>query len=171
MSDRCACGHDAVTQHDEGGTCICCLCPEPHDEVRMVPTLMNGRWELRLPSHRAYRREWTTPPYWEPERLDAMHALIEPGDVVYDVGCEEGDMAGLFASWGAKIVAVDFPYTGGYQNAPDPEPLLRESIRQIAEKGNESILRKCVERRKDRIVCVQKAIEGTPVDWKQVFSK
>ena len=42
----CACGHDATTQHDDDGRCICCLCPEPHGEVRMVETLMNGRWPL-----------------------------------------------------------------------------------------------------------------------------
>lgn len=106
---NCACGHDPATQHPEGA-CICCLCPEPHDEVRMVPTLLNGRWPLLLPSHRAYRREWTTPPYWEPERLAAMADVIGPSDVVYDIGAEEADMTAIWALLGADVVAVEANY-------------------------------------------------------------
>lgn len=73
----------------------------------MVPTLMDGRWPLLLPRHRAERAEWTRPPYWEPERLDAMSRTIGPGDLVLDVGAEEGDMGGLYASWGADVVLVE----------------------------------------------------------------
>lgn len=73
----------------------------------MKPCLMNGKWELWLPEHRADRREWTTPPYWEPERIDAMHAVIGPDDVVYDVGAEEADMSALWASWGARVVLIE----------------------------------------------------------------
>lgn len=98
-ADRCACGHE----HD--GACINCLCPEWHGEVRMVPTLMNGRWNLLLPSHRAYRPEWTTG--WEVPRIAAMADVIGPGDVVYDVGGEELDMGGLWASWGAQVLAIE----------------------------------------------------------------
>ena len=109
---RCKCGHDHFEE------CPNCLCPEPHDELRMVETLMNGRWLLKLPSHRAYRPEWTTPPYWEEPRLAAMAECIarqgaqaardsQPRPVVYDCGAEEGDMTGLFASWGADVVAIE----------------------------------------------------------------
>lgn len=98
---RCKCGHE----HFEA--CPNCLCPEPHEELLMVPTLMNGRWLIKLPSHRAYRPEWTTPPYWEEPRLAAMADVIGPGDVVFDVGAEEADMTCLFASWGAEVVAIE----------------------------------------------------------------
>lgn len=63
----------------------------------MRETTINGRWSLLLPEHRANRAEWATG--WEPERLDSMYANLKPGDVIYDVGTEEGDMTGLFAKW------------------------------------------------------------------------
>lgn len=75
--------------------------------VAMVDCLLNGRWPLKLPEHRAVRPQWTQPPYWEPERIQAMSEVIGPGDVVYDVGAEEGDMPGLWASWGADVVLFE----------------------------------------------------------------
>lgn len=66
-------------------------------EVEMIETSINGRWSLKLPAHRAARPEWQTG--WEPERLAWMHHVIQPGDTVYDVGTEEGDMSALLAQW------------------------------------------------------------------------
>lgn len=65
--------------------------------VEMREVLLNGRWPLVLPEHRASRPEWTTG--WEVERLASMHANLRPGDVVVDVGTEEGDISALVASW------------------------------------------------------------------------
>lgn len=70
----------------------------------MTATHVNGRWWVDLPPHRAARPEWPT---WERERLAAMHDAIEQGDVVYDIGAEEGDFAALFATWGARLVLVE----------------------------------------------------------------
>ena len=70
----------------------------------MKRVLINGRWPLNLPDHRADRPEW---PYWEATRLAAMHHFIQPGDVVYDVGAEAGDFAALFATWGARPVLIE----------------------------------------------------------------
>lgn len=69
--------------------------------VPMIPTAINGRWSLLLPEHRAARPEW---PVWEKERLGSMYENIKPGDVVFDIGSEEGDFPALFATWGAQIV-------------------------------------------------------------------
>lgn len=66
--------------------------------------LVNGRWELILPKHRADRPEW---PWWEATRLAAMRTVIGPGSVVYDVGAEEGDFPALWASWGASVVLAE----------------------------------------------------------------
>ncbi len=63
----------------------------------MIPTTINGSWELLLPQHRAERPEWQTG--WERERLASMHANLRPGDVVVDVGTEEGDISALLAQW------------------------------------------------------------------------
>lgn len=73
----------------------------------MIPTLLNGQWPLKLPEHRAARPQWSNPPYWEPERIGAMHDCIIPGDIVYDCGAEEGDMPALWALWGADVVAIE----------------------------------------------------------------
>ena len=67
--------------------------------AEMVRTLLNGKWWMTLPEHRAARPEWYTSKGWERLRLDAMSAAIRPGDVVVDVGAEEGDMSALCAKW------------------------------------------------------------------------
>lgn len=70
----------------------------------MEPTLINNRWPLVLPQHRAERPEW---PWWEAARLSAMNEFIGEGSVVYDVGAEEGDFPALWASWGAEVVCAE----------------------------------------------------------------
>lgn len=72
--------------------------------IEMIETRINGRWPLKLPEHRAARPEW---PWWEAARLAAMHHHLEPGDVVYDIGAEEGDMPALWASWGCDVVLFE----------------------------------------------------------------
>lgn len=74
----------------------------------MVPVLINGRWELFLPEHRAARPQWLIENGgWETQRLAAMCDAINPGDVVFDIGSEEGDFPALFASWGAQVVLFE----------------------------------------------------------------
>lgn len=88
-----------------------------------TPTLLNGRWPLRLPEHRATQwMQW--PDGWEVERLDAMHDCIVPGDLVFDIGAEEGDLPALWALWGAQVVMVE------------PEPMVWPNIRTIFETNN-----------------------------------
>lgn len=72
--------------------------------VEMRSTMINDRWELLLPEHRAVRPEWPT---WEAERLDSMHTNLRPGMVVYDVGAEEGDMPALWATWGCAVALFE----------------------------------------------------------------
>lgn len=67
----------------------------------MIDTTINGRWSLKLPKHRAARPEWRTG--WETERIGSMFDHIGTGDVVFDVGAEEGDMPGLWAQWGCLV--------------------------------------------------------------------
>lgn len=71
----------------------------------MISTRINDRWTLLLPEHRAARPEWATG--WEVARLDSMHANLEPGMVVYDIGAEEGDLCALWSSWGCDVVLVE----------------------------------------------------------------
>lgn len=68
-----------------------------------TPITMNSRWTLELPPHRA--KQWENP--WEAEKLNNMHANIQKGDVVYDVGAEEFDESALMASWGARMVLIE----------------------------------------------------------------
>lgn len=74
----------------------------------MIPTLVNGRWEILLPEHRAARPEWRIENGgWERERLDHMHSTTKPGDRVLYIGAEEADMCGLLAMWGAQVFMVE----------------------------------------------------------------
>lgn len=70
----------------------------------MIPTLINERWTLNLPEHRASRPNWAN---WERETLAYLWAMIRPGDVVWDIGAEEGDLSALYASWGARVCCVE----------------------------------------------------------------
>jgi FkbM family methyltransferase len=74
----------------------------------MVETLINGRWTLKLPEHRAARPEWDLHNGgWERARLDHMHSTTRPGDRVLYIGAEEGDMCALLRSWGARLMLVE----------------------------------------------------------------
>jgi FkbM family methyltransferase len=86
--------------------------------TEMKAVSINDRWELLLPKHRADRPSW---PWWEATRLAAMYHFIGDGDVVYDIGAEEGDFPALFAKWGAKVVLVE------------PNPLVWPNIKSIFE--------------------------------------
>lgn len=79
----------------------------------MKQTLVNGRWTINLPEHRADRAEWSLENGgWEVERLARMHDVIESmahdgPPLIFDIGAEEGDFAGLFAMWGARVFAAE----------------------------------------------------------------
>jgi len=97
--------------------------------VEMLPTVINGRWTLALPRHRAERPQWDiVNGGWETARLADMHDWItsrpagehEPPHVL-DVGAEEGDMPALYAMWGARVTCVE------------PNPLVWPNIRVIFE--------------------------------------
>ena len=77
-----------------------------HDNT-IVDTTLNGRWPLRLPRARAERAEWHTEAGWERARLDAIHERITPGQLIVEVGSECGDMAALYASWGADVALIE----------------------------------------------------------------
>ena len=102
MSDaRCGCAHLASQHH---GPCAECRCLVWHPDSRIADAAINDRWHLRLPEHRAFRPNWST---WERERIAAMRDHLVPGDVVFDIGAEEGDLPALWASWGCRVVAVE----------------------------------------------------------------
>jgi FkbM family methyltransferase len=88
--------------------------------VEMREVLINGRWPLVLPEHRAARPQWLIENGgWETERLSAMHDCIDKWTVVFDIGSEEGDFPALFASWGAEVVLFE------------PNPYVVPNIRAI----------------------------------------
>lgn len=90
--------------------------------AEMVRALLNGRWWLTIPKHRADRPEWYTDKGWERARLDAMHDVIEEGDTVIDVGAEEGDMSALCAKWAGPT---------GSMILVEPNPRVWPNIRAI----------------------------------------
>lgn len=96
-------------------------------DVEPVRVMVNGKWPVFMPPHRAERPEWHTPPYWEGARLDRMFetvqqtsrtwqvetgagtiaATIDERPTIWDIGAEEGDMPALYATWGADVVLVE----------------------------------------------------------------
>ncbi len=91
---------------------------------------INQRWPIVLPIDRAEQWDiWHASGGWERERLDAVHAAFTTvhGDnppCVYDIGAELGDLTGLYATWGARIVAVE------------PTPGMWPHIREVFELNN-----------------------------------
>lgn len=75
--------------------------------TKMVNVKVNGRWDIKLPEHRADRPEWYTEAGWEKARLDHIFSTTQEGDIVYYVGAEEGDMCGLLAQWFAELVMFE----------------------------------------------------------------
>lgn len=75
--------------------------------AEMIKTRINGQWDLILPKHRADRPEWYTEKGWEKERMQNIRGRLDIGDVVLYIGNEEGDLSGLIASWGAKMMLVE----------------------------------------------------------------
>ncbi|MCP4897302.1 MAG: FkbM family methyltransferase [bacterium] len=97
--------------------------------VEMVSRLLNGKYQLTLPIHRADRPHWYTEEGWERQRLAAMEQAIEPGDTVVDVGAEEGDMSALCAKWAGPE---------GGMILIEPNPRVWPNIRAIWE-GNDDL--------------------------------
>lgn len=81
-------------------------------------------WLLWLPEHRAARPEW---PWWEKPRLESMYVNLRPGDVLFDIGTEEGDQSALYATWlgsTGRIVLVE------------PNPMVWPNVKRIFEEND-----------------------------------
>ena len=79
--------------------------------MKIVDCVINGKFKIKLPEHRAKRPEWTSKQGWEKARLDSMHKNIGKGDVVYYAGAEIGEMPALCQMWGAKVVLFEPNHT------------------------------------------------------------
>jgi FkbM family methyltransferase len=73
----------------------------------IVPCVLNGDFPINLPDYRANQPHWNLLSGWEKPRLRAIHERIGPGDVVYEIGSEEGEFPALFQLWGAKVVLFE----------------------------------------------------------------
>lgn len=95
----------------------------------MKNVLVNGKWNIILPDHRAARPEWTSEKGWEKARLDSMFETTKKGDNVFYVGAEEGDMCGLLSMWGAELFMFE------------PNPLVWPNVKAIWEANKLSVPR------------------------------
>jgi hypothetical protein len=75
--------------------------------AEMVPAVLNGKFSIVLPKHRADRPEWYTEKGWEKKRLESMHQYLMEGDTIFYVGSEEGEMPALCQMWGAEVVMFE----------------------------------------------------------------
>ena len=85
-----------------------------------VEVVMGKHWRVKVPEHRSHT-PWDI---WEIDRLQSMHKNIKPGNIVFDVGSEEGDMSALYALWGATVVPFE------------PNPLVWPCFRLTWESNN-----------------------------------
>lgn len=67
-------------------------------------SMLGGLQSIRLPRCRHERPERE---HWEATRLCSMRALLNDGDVIYDVGSEMGDLSALYALWGCEVVLCE----------------------------------------------------------------
>jgi len=67
-------------------------------------TMLQGSQPIRLPRSRHDRPERE---HWEYARLDSMRRNLNPGDVIYDIGAEMGDMSTLYGLWGCQVVLAE----------------------------------------------------------------
>lgn len=76
--------------------------------TRMVECVINGKYPLIIPQHRAARPDWQ-PEHgcWEGPRTDALHDRVGNDDVVYYVGAEEGEFPALCQMWGAETYLLE----------------------------------------------------------------
>lgn len=70
----------------------------------MQKVKINGKWDILLPESRLGKQDWDV---WEAKRLASMYETTKPGDVVFYVGAETGDMPALLAMWGARLVLFE----------------------------------------------------------------
>lgn len=73
----------------------------------MIKTKINGEFEIILPEHRALRPEWSTSEGWEKARIKSMAEHLTKDDTMIYVGAEEGDIAGLCATWVKEIILFE----------------------------------------------------------------
>lgn len=90
----------------------------------MIPSLLNGEFQITLPKHRADRPEWYTDSGWERKRLQSMRDNLDKEDTIFYVGSEEGEMPALCQMWGAKVVMFE------------PNPLVIPNTKAIYDANN-----------------------------------
>lgn len=75
--------------------------------VEMIPSFINGEFDIVLPKHRADRPEWYTESGWEKKRIQSLHGNLSTKDTLFYVGSEEGDIPALCQMFGAKLVLFE----------------------------------------------------------------
>lgn len=75
-----------------------------------------------LPEMRA--KQWRDWGRWEVERLESLYLNLSQGDILLEIGAEEGDFAALASTWGVRVMLME------------PSPVMWPNIREIFEKNN-----------------------------------
>ena len=89
----------------------------------MKPTRINDAYEVILPDHIA---SWDALAEWERMRFESMETHLRSGDVLVDVGTEQGALSAVYAQFVAPAPMVLI----------EPEPLAWRCIRETWEANN-----------------------------------
>jgi len=65
-------------------------------DVRFVEKEVNGKYKIQMPE---YLAEWDAWPNWERERFESMEKRLKVGDVLFDLGCENGAISCIYAGF------------------------------------------------------------------------
>lgn len=89
----------------------------------MKNRLVNDRYNVVVPDHIA---DWDAPSEWERQRFLSMEKHLSKGDVLYDIGSEQGWQSAIYAQFvgGENVVLVE------------PTPEFWPNIRQTWEANN-----------------------------------
>lgn len=65
-------------------------------EANFVDRLVAGKYHVRMPHHLSLHERWDV---WERERFASMESELRPGDVLFDIGAETGEMSAIYAQF------------------------------------------------------------------------
>lgn len=102
--------------------------------TRMIPVKICDRddWTVLMPEERAGRAQW---PWHEWNRFYSMYHNLRPGDVLFDIGAEQGDQSALYAKWVAggsmpRVVSSSPSHVGGIVLV-EPNPQAWANIKAV----------------------------------------
>jgi FkbM family methyltransferase len=66
------------------------------EEANFIDRLVAGKYHVKMPHHLSLHERWDV---WERERFASMESNLRPGDILFDIGAETGEMSAIYAQF------------------------------------------------------------------------